>query len=35
MTILRIYLYINGQRQYNIPFFITDLGSYNIILERK
>ena len=34
-TILRIYLYINGRRQYNIPFLITDLGSYNIILGRK
>src|SRR6267154_3948681 len=34
-TILRIYLRINGRRQYNVPFLITDLGSYNIILGRK
>ena len=34
-TILRIHLRINGRRQYNIPFLITDLGSYNIILGRK
>ena len=34
-TILRIYLYVDGQRQYNVPFLITDLGSYNIILKRK
>ena len=35
MTILRIHLHVNRQRQYNIPFLITDLGSHNIILERK
>jgi len=35
ITILRIYLRIDGQRQYNIPFLITDLGSHDIILKRK
>ena len=35
ITILRTYLRVNGRRQYNIPFLITDLGSYNIILKRK
>ena len=34
-TILRIYLRVDGRRQYNVPFLITDLGSYNIILGRK
>ncbi|OCK88764.1 uncharacterized protein K441DRAFT_737670, partial [Cenococcum geophilum 1.58] len=34
-TILRIYLRVNGRRQYNAPFLIIDLGSYNIILGRK
>jgi hypothetical protein len=35
ISILRIHLCINRQWQYNIPFLITDLGSYNIILGRK
>ena len=34
-TILWIYLHINRRRQYNVPFLIMDLGSYNIILGRK
>jgi len=34
-TILRIYLCIDGRRQYNAPFLITDLGSHDIILGRK
>ena len=34
-TILQIYLCVDGRRQYNIPFFITDLKSYNIIVRRK
>ena len=35
ITILRIHLRIDGRRQYNVPFFITDLGSHDIILEKK
>ena len=35
MSILQIYLCINGRRQYNIPFLITDLKNHNIILGRK
>ena len=35
ITILQIYLRVNSQRQYNIPFLIMDLKSYNIILRRK
>ena len=35
ITILRIYLRINRQRQYNVPFLIMDLGSHNIIIGRK
>ena len=34
-TILRIYLRVNGRRQYNVPFLIIDLKIYNIILGRK
>ena len=32
---LQLYLTINGQRQYNIPFLILDLGSYDLILGRE
>ena len=35
ITILQIYLRVNRQRQYNIPFLIIDLRSHNIILRRK
>ena len=35
ISILRIYLHINGQWQYNVPFLITDLRSYDMILGRK
>ena len=34
-SILQIHLQINGQRQYNIPFFIIDFGSHDMILKRK
>jgi len=34
-SILQIHLQVDRQRQYNIPFFITDFGSHNMILERK
>jgi len=34
-TILRIHLRVDGRRQYNAPFLITDLGSYDMILGRK
>ena len=35
ISILWIYLRVNRRRQYNIPFLIMDLGSYDIILGRK
>ena len=34
-TILRIHLRVDGRRQYNVPFLITDLGSHDMILGRK
>ena len=34
-SILQTYLQVNRRRQYNIPFLITDLGHYNVILECK
>jgi len=34
-NILQIYLWVDRQRQYNILFLITDLGSHDMILERK
>jgi hypothetical protein len=33
--ILQIHLQVNGRRQYNVPFLVTDLGHYNVILGRK
>jgi hypothetical protein len=33
--ILQIHLRVNGQRQYNVPFLVTDLGNHNVILGRK
>src|SRR6266567_6585752 len=35
MSILRIHLYVDRHRQYNVPLLITGLGNYNIILGRK
>ena len=34
-SILQIYLSVDGQRQYNVPFLITDLGHHDVILGRK
>jgi hypothetical protein len=34
-TILQIHLQINGRRQYNVPFLVTNLGHYDVILGRK
>jgi hypothetical protein len=34
-SILRIHLQVNRRQQYNIPFLVTDLGNYNVILGRK
>ena len=34
-SILRIHLRVNGRRQYNVPFLVTDLGHHNVILGRK
>jgi hypothetical protein len=34
-SILQIHLRIDGRRQYNIPFLITDLGHHDVILGRK
>ena len=34
-AILRAHLRIDGRRQYNVPFLITDLGNHDIILRRK
>src|SRR3984957_5756693 len=34
-SILQAHLCIDGRRQYNVPFLITDLGNYDIILGRK
>ena len=33
-NILQIYFWVDRQRQYNIPFFIMDFGSHNIILKK-
>jgi len=34
-SILRVHLRINGRRQYNMPFLVTDLGNHDVILGRK
>ena len=34
-SVLQTHFWINGRRQYNMPFLITDLGSHNAILSRK
>ena len=34
-SILRMHLRIDGRRQHNVPFLITDLGDHDIILGRK
>jgi hypothetical protein len=34
-SILRIHLRVNGRRQYNVPFLVTDLGNHDVILGRK
>jgi hypothetical protein len=33
--ILRTHLQVNGRRQYNVPFLVTDLGHHDVILGRK
>ena len=33
--ILQIHLQVNGQRQYNVPFLVTDLGHHDVILGCK
>ena len=32
-SILQIHLWVNGRRQYNVPFLVIDLGHYNVILR--
>jgi predicted aspartyl protease len=34
-SVLRIHLRIDGRRQYNVPFLVTDLGHHDVILGRK
>ena len=34
-SILRIHLRVDGRRQYNVPFLVTDLGHHDVILGRK
>ena len=34
-SILQAHLRIDGRRQYNVPFLITDLRNHDIILKRK
>ena len=34
-SILQIHLQVNGRRQYNVPFLVTDLGHHDVILGRK
>ena len=34
-SILQIHLRVDGRRQYNVPFLVTDLGHYDVILGRK
>ena len=33
--ILQVHLWVDRQQQYNVPFLITDLGHYNVILRQK
>ena len=33
--VLRTHLRVNGRRQYNMPFLVTDLGHHDVILGRK
>ena len=35
MSILRLHLRVDGRRQYNVPFLVTDLGHHDVILGRK
>src|SRR5579862_4913057 len=35
VSMLRVHLRIDGRRQYNVPFLITDLGHHDVILGRK
>ena len=35
MSILRLHLRVDGRRQYNVPFLVTDLGHHDMILGRK
>lgn len=35
VSILRMNLCVDGRKQYNVPFLITDLGDHDIILGRK
>jgi hypothetical protein len=34
-SILQIHLQVNRRRLYNMPFLVTDLGHYDVILSRK
>jgi hypothetical protein len=34
-SILRIHLRVDGRKQYNVPFLITDLGHHDVIFGRK
>jgi len=34
-SVLRVHLRVNGRRQYNMPFLVTDLGNHDVILGRK
>jgi hypothetical protein len=34
-SILRIHLRVDGRRQYNVPFLVTDLGHHDVILGRN
>ena len=34
-SMLRLHLCVDGRRQYNVPFLITDLGHHDAILGRK
>jgi hypothetical protein len=34
-SILQTHFWVNGRRQYNMPFLITDLGTHDAILSRE
>lgn len=34
-SVLRIHLRVNGRRQYNVPFLVTDLENHDAIISRK